>query len=1048
MKKFLLALTLVALIVCGAVIAIFAESTNYSGYLEDALTTLASVQEVETPEDKIFYMEKLSYYLQYRPIDPKTEGYDDFTAAFDAENVSIVVNSVVEINAISDLTERKTALIELNEYLDWAPFFNPNNEDVKAARSSLSEVAFKVLSDLLYVDVKQSTDALNSGSLLDNYLRTENKIRNENIEALAAELRNSSAAMHQFISLCIESDVIPDSIKEDYDALMIQIKNAEFTELKALVANYFSLAQADTYAGHHVALNTAFDRVVACTKSYQFSSSTAGYSEVMEMVNLVKTDMAARNAAKKSLAENQSSLSEHNLTTGKKFFDFKDNSFPDKFNHSNADATGAGNMTTATYETESNGNRYLSYNLGLAKGQYGNSAQQGSEVAYVDLSLGDTTRGIVVEMDIMSTDPNFVGLKFTAREYATNGAGRYSISFANTNISNNSFGGFGDVMTPGEWTHLVWCYTPDDGSGAPAYTFYIDYEWVGTWYSCAKENPYILKYLRITPGFCEGNVSFDNIHIYQGTGPRDVDALQGLSDEAIFKFYVDAMYDSTYSFANRIYAMNQADMMLSKVSGNAALADDVERFNSFNAETEVLVYAREDVYNELCERIEAMSLFNPVTSVNVGDKIKNLASIEKFFKDNATFIIPTEQRIIDIRNQMNRLTKDINIINDATELVYALQRFARATTYKSMVTHYADVIKWYEKCELEDGDNYDTIKNDPIVVKFETAQDCTLMEFYATATDKMQARLFTENSMKIVDCVNFITSLEGYEDTELFWAENSEEINSYIAVIRRVLESKLYDENYDGFEEAMDKFNVINPYFYSILQREHASVIKAQLDKYLLTDSYIEKLGCCAFVEKYINENDIQEDHEDVAPLLEKYYVYKMELEEQRDQYKDVIEQNTVYFINLVNQLDAYVKYSELKSVYDEALSYYHAINIDTEKAQDAIDRFLEYQFAIEDIEASSTMLIGYANQLKKITKIRDMYPILVKCATIVERVEPSISGVENALKVYNEKLATYNEATSAVNAVVEETVNVTCSVRAYAIHKSVLDAIKNIFED
>ena len=1047
MKKVLVALALVALIVCGAVIAIFADSPNYSGRLEDALIKLALVQEMETPEDKIHYMNELSYYLQYRPIDPITEGYEAFTAAYDAENLFIIANSIASINEIADLTERKEELIKLNEYLDWAPFFNPDSEDVKAVRGSLSESAFKVLSDLLYIEVKQGVDALNAGSLLDEYLNAENKSQNDNIQTLASELRSSNYTLHAFFSLCIEPDMIPESIKADYDALMIKIKDAEFTELKALIANYFSLAKADAYLGQHIALNTAADRITACIKSYQFSSSIEGYAGVMTMVNEVKTDIASKNAAQKSYAENQSTLSEHYLTAGMKFFDFSNNLFPDKFNHSNSTATGAGNLATDTYELEGNGNRYLSYNLGLAKGQYGNSAQQGSDVAFIDLTLGDTTRGIVVEMDIMSTDFNFVGLKFTAREYATNGAGRYNIYFNQMNIANNSLGAFTDVMTPGEWTHVVWCYTPDDGTGVPAYTLYIDYEWIGAWYSCKAANPYILYKLRITPGFCGGNVSFDNIQIYQGTGPRDVDALQGISDDDAFRYYVNAMYDTTYSYTNRIYAMNKADLLLSKVAGNLALADDIQRFNSFNPETEVLVYAREDVYNELCARIETLSLFTPVTSVNISDKTKNLTIIEKYFKDNAAFIIPTEQRIVEIRTEMNKLSRDIKNVNNVSELIYAFQRFDRATTYKSMVTHYADIVKCYEKCELEDGDNYIRVKEDPLVSRFETTHNCTLMEFYASTVGKMQDRLFTENSMKIVDCVNFITSLDGYEDTELFWSENSEEINIYIVVIRKVLESELYDENYDGLEEAMNKFNVINPYFYAILQSEHANVIRAQLDKYLLTDSYIEKLGYCAFVEKYINENDIQEEHGDIAPLLEKYYVYKAELEAQREQYNDVIEQNPVYFINLVNQLDAYVKYSEFKPVYAEALSYYHAMNTDTAEAQDAIDRFLQYQFVVEDIEASSAMLIGYANQLKKTTKIRDIYPILVKCSAIIDRVEPSISGVENALKIYNEKLTVYNEATGAVNTVVDETANLTYSVRSYAIHESILDAIKNILK-
>ena len=781
----------------------------------------------------------------------------------------------------------------------------------------------------------------------------------------------------------------------------------------------------------------------------------------MARVNAIRADIAERNEAMKEIVQFTTPLEEYAYGDNVLAYNFDTGSFPYAFNHANASSTGLGNESFMNTVSAGN-NKYLELIMGKTtteiRTESGVSSRIGSENAFIDFSkFGDTTLGYVFECDVMSYEDTFTSLEFMSAESAPNiAAGSQQLKLLyikdggiykrDESDWTKSVLLADDLFAPGEWTHLTICYTPDDGTGKPAMTVYVDYEWIGSWWDASGKQVYNMTKYRINPGAAHSSVCFDNFETYKGTSYRDRSKFSGMSADDMFKFYVDVMMDERYSFTNRSYAMAQAQAYYDTAKEKPALAEYVTRFDDYAKNENVVLPTRDYVYGQLSAIIETLNPFGPTTSENVSAKLAASASINKFMTRYADYIDLSEQRIVAINNNLQLLLREVARINNVAELMYSLERFNRAPTYTALMRHYEAFNEWYNAAEFDDPANYEAVKEDPVVVKFEATVGMTVLEYIETMHEKIRERNNYERGVKVVDCVNIIIGMEGYEDTEAFWTANYDFVNKYVLVIREIIHSGEYNDSVEGFAEAKAKYDQIDGYFYSLLQNEHAKVIEENLAKYPLTDSYIERLGICTYVSKYVLANDIDESHEAISPLLALLGVYQHELEFQSESYKDTLEQNTVYFIATVKKMSSVVTYKELKPLYDEALSYFYVMNIDSNEAQKAIEEFYVYQDKLAFAEENSAMFIGFANQLRKTSKIRDIYPLLVKCKALLESIDTDIDGVASALEIYNNKLDEYSKAIAPTNSVVEETNSVVCSTRVFSITNAILEVIKSIF--
>jgi hypothetical protein len=817
-------------------------------------------------------------------------------------------------------------------------------------------------------------------------------------------------------------------------------------------------------------------------KNYGSNNYTAeeDYSDIMALVDDVKLDIVAKNEQKKKEIEYDAPMSEYGLLDAQVNNDIQDGKFSYALQNGNATPTGAGNGAVINVVGDPDGNKYAEFTLDKAAGEDGISATQSSQVAYIDIKLGNTTNGYIMEFDVMTKSDSFLGMQLHTAEWADNGARVYKTFL---HVSNGAIvpedgtgkGYFSGAFTPNEWTHITFCYNPDDGQGKSVVTVYVDYEWIGFWWSAeeAQGRSYKLTTLRLTPNANHYTFCLDNLHFYQGTAPREVSRFENLDDVGAYKYYTSVYTNPNYSPQNRDYALNQADLLNDGVQDSPEIKGKKLEIDIYNSETggydkQSLAYA--EILNMYMENRQIYildaairqtkdkllqsigDLFETsVTTSNLSKMRSQVNTISNFISNNSAYIPLDDPEVVSIRKELNRVKKDITRIENLFNLISALEKFDRATTCASMTKRMNEVNQWYKTCELYDSSIYEMLSNDPALQKYESTLDYPQSNAkLITHIENMQSRIdgqrIIENSQKIINCVKIITSLNGYEATDEFLSENEEFIEQYISSIRNVLRSEAYDPTYEGVAEAISKYEEIDPYFYLRMQEEHALAISEKLDIYKSTDSFITKVGACAFIENYLNSNDVDLSNDAIAPLIELYEVYKQEVESQEDNYIASIEQNTETFINLVKKMQVATSYKDLKSLSEEAALALCLMNISSDEAKAAIAIYDEFVLALEEKEAACEIFVEEAIKLKYIKNNKDMYATLVKCSQYMEFVDEEVRGVKTALETYNQKLAEYNAKADAADAMISEAGDVVVSVRTVSIHSAILEIIRNLF--
>ncbi len=1143
LKKLLIAIAVVAIAVCA--ITVSASAVNFTGNLATLNEHINSADKLSDAANKMATMNtNVRIYLLSRPVDPLTEGFDKAMDTFDSVTADIISGYVEKCNAYplenvdeadmaKNLAARKALIEELCVYLNklrevkfyYAPtesgdgvepvenkygatyFYNPNGDKAMSARKLLNASILEIASVL--IEGLEGVADLNN-LMADMYFETYagyKAAEGDEKEALLNKLtadadsliqnntafRADASVLFVFLRDCpIEADALRPSAKHTYNRLLQTLGQTQYYELKSNAAAYFAYDfGANNYGvngtSKHNVLNAAADRVTVLLSKYKstISKSADDYDKTMTLVDEVKSSIEAKNNQKKLELEYNTPLSEYILTGGQHRFDMEDGKFAYTLWHGEASTTGAGNGSTLGVGTDPDtGNKYAEFILGKDKGEDGINAQQPSSVAYIDMKLGDTSNGYIIEFDVMTKSDSFKAMQLGFAEYAFDGA-RVGTEFFTTNngviqtnrytsikFETNAKTAFDGAITPGEWTHITLIYKPDNGQGIPVATIYVDYEWIGYWWSVAQSSAYKLTTLRIQPGANHYNLCMDNMLFYQGTGYRDIDKLKGMSDVELYKYYTGIYINANYSPQNRDYALNQAEVLYESVKNDSAIQSEKLVASIYNSSTGQYV-DQEFTYSEILTKfLENRNAYildaaiaqvkeqlmgtvgdaftTAVTSKNL-DTVKSLINgISNFLKDNAAYIQLDDPDVIDIKQNINRVNKDITRIENVVKLIEALQKFDRATTVASMVKRFEDVNKWYNASELYDSSVYELVKNDPAVISYEETleleSDTALLDHIAGAQPRIDKQRVQENTQKIVNCIDIITSMKGYTPTEEFFSLNEEYIDRYVTSIRSVLVSGVYDPSYKGLDQALSEFEIIYPYFYSRLQDKHATAIKERLDIYPTTDSFITRLGVCSFVENYIKDNDVDFEHEAIIPLIEIYEVYKREMESLEEDYSAAIEENTYHFINLAKRMQATNSYKELKVLCDEAAQAICLMNVSSEEAKNAIAIYDYYRVLLEAKEEIGRLFVEEATKLKYVKTNKDIYAILVLCAQYVEDVDIEVKGVENALNTYNEKLAEYKAGINPTNELLEETSEVVLSVRTISINSVILEIVKSLF--
>ena len=269
--------------------------------------------------------------------------------------------------------------------------------------------------------------------------------------------------------------------------------------------------------------------------------------------------------------------------------------------------------------------------------------------------------------------------------------------------------------------------------------------------------------------------------------------------------------------------------------------------------------------------------------------------------------------------------------------------------------------------------------------------------------------------------------------------------------IRDIVLAENYDPEYPGVDEAIAQFELVDEYFYELLQEEHIEIIGTQLARFAESDSYIEKVGICTYLDRYFaNNSDINLELEEIQEFIYKLERYKAELEDQKVDYEALLEENTAYFISTVNSMRMVSTYAELKPLYDKALSYYYSMNVGTEEADAAVLLFDEYEKALAAIEINSVLFIETAKTLDivSILGVSAEFSILSELSGYYEYVDVTFSDeLADVMFKYESMVKTYNDAVNSANKAAETASNVSSALRSNQVSVAILAAVNQLYK-
>ncbi len=892
--------------------------------------------------------------------------------------------------------------------------------------------------ELIFINLLERFDSENS-ALSDN-------AKNERIAALGAYIVEN--AYPQNLVDIYNTRYISDSENN----LKAAVTSAA-TE-KADLLDFAELVTAASKSSSYDSMLPALTEAVKYFNSHSFDTTDLA-KVAEERIAKINEDIANKTEQQKQAADQKSEISDYAKPVYKTF-DHEDGK---TIYQTVVEGGEYKNTATMKIETEANGNKY-------AQMTYTHS-----EVPYVTWSGLTADQGLVFDFDVMSHDSLSLTLRATPSNTTLFSANNGQLSYNpdGDKYADVQYSGYRKgiddpiIFTPGEWTHVTIIINPSINT----MEMLIDYVSIGTKKIVSKETsttPYASIRFQ-TNGATYNTICYDNLNIYAGTSYRIYDKLEKMSPDEKFAYCVEMLVNDSVSASSRYNAYFEAEKLLGDLTD--ASAEIKEIYDNFDA-TEIKLFAHGEHIKNLEEYLKDVDV-SAITTQNVSTMMQKVGAVEDYIEENRTYIDQTAPRFIEIVDIVRQANEREEWLSQIEKYVNAIVKFNRAPTLAALERYYAEIMEQYRVCELRKADKYATAEADPMVVDLlsNMAKDSAVTEIVSVVTiatlhsdylpKRILAQTHIENSGKIIDAIDIIdaklvpnkdelTESEYLEELLLRANENVDFVDLYLAVIRDIVNRNAYDADVEGITGAIEIFTALDEMFFANLQAKHFEVINERLTRYSETNSYIEKAGICTFVRNYIAENNVDMSGVDGSRYMHTLETYEAELENYKKDYEAILEANTQAFIGIVNQMSANVSYAKLKPLYTEAIEkYYYNMNSDSDAVQAALTVFAEIEEKLAAMEADGAIFVGYAQTLGYSTIQAQVYQALVNCSKYIDRLDTGVEGVEDAIELYNEKLAEYKENIEPINSEISSAVDAVCSFRTHSISETVLAVIKNI---
>ena len=1095
LKKILIVIAVLALLVSSAVVVISAEddAAPVAGNVKDLTDTLAVIQEdmdkasgqdvakqatkladfyrlitndkLVWDEEDPAYQEALAKAAEYTV----TIGNSLYTAVEESADVSAMADTIralyshlttslapAETEGLAELTEKcdaankeligqhlavkdRTNMLKIYEQLSYVPLDAVEDADLIA---ECSQAAYEV-----------------GRTLMDDYnALPAHDDAGENVNQALANYSNKIAGILVIRDYVLGVD-LSFANEDDVDALIKEINDAVEARNAIVAANASKLDAEASF--------DSYDLKDIVYKNYDG--------------NLTPDDLSQL-----SVAEREKYNSENNLYDG-------------------INASGEWRTTKNSETINGVENGYQSF-------LYGKTGTAPHLYFYIDNGAKNEEYGVVLEFDLRMHD-TFRGVTLQTVDN-TKGTGKsvfdtIIVLTSAGKIENRADQGtvevasYEGVLVLDAWQHFTITFDNEKRIGK----LYVDYMYImDVDYKTAEDGQF--RQLRFGPSLeSDWQWDIDNIHMYQGNQYRDTDKFTSMSEADRFDYFAKyAMNEEDgLPYLSRNLAYKKAQILYEKYKNTAT----AKLFKDYEYETKIKTPAM--VENLELLKLDVIELYDIKLDSGTATKVTKLINdIYMFVAENGELINKGDTRDSeDIIDEDGNLVPDfdnkgyqalmaivyskeadLKRVEEIKAFVEAIQKFERAQTSAALNRHAKTAIEIFVAAGYADPANRAFAEKDPVVLAFETAYNgntgltpedegytspdseeyVTIFEFYDMIDYIISNRDEYENSKRIVNGIDYILSLDGYEATREFWAANRASMETYVSIIRQIVATGAYVAEYPGVDEAIAVYTEMDLYFYEVAQQEYVEYLTELVAGYTETQSYIERRSIINAALVYFDpienpkdlaiyrpsfteamRNALEDEMEALSDLEVAVEVYNRELDGFKDSFEDVLEQQTQYFINIINHMDTIDTIADLNELFDEASGYYYGINMNVKGAVEAAERYAYYRDYLAEVEVANAYFTLYADRFMDVLAYKGaakrdlLFNTINECSEYVDMIDKLDADVKGYYSLFVDGVQEYAAHMLAVNSAIYDSAQFVYAMRSEQISPTVLAIIAGV---
>ncbi len=750
---------------------------------------------------------------------------------------------------------------------------------------------------------------------------------------------------------------------------------------------------------------------------------------------------------------------------------------------------------------------------------------QGGGDGYMIASLPSSTANIIFEMDLTTfTNWPASGVSFNSGTYgltegkriypwlgAITGAGQLQVpngpSSSNRKVITDREGGY---IIPGQWTHFVIVYN----AAEKLVSYYINDEKIvaadGTdaW-SCALSDSFnFSEALRIghsQGGAASGSFSVDNLQIYVGDQPRDINLFANMSSQQRFAYYTNyakkyidtagesgsaataklcydeamalhSLYwgtpeggtEATYLFDETTYwdptAVGYVDIGLTYAELKQAVDD--YRIVAAQADSVIDNAMVEECFNEVKTMVEKLETLSGIANLTARQTL--LDTLNTYIETNVSYLARLDEAKAAIYEQLlvrrDAVVKEIEAYSRANEYIVMVNKLAAARDLYSRTVYRAQAQEMMKSMETDSSLGYFDLE----MIKADVAEFAAAIELFDAQSKLLDDQLLRDNNEIIIDCMS------RFPATPEEAMKNYSYLNKYIVLARSIILEGSYDAKDARVQEALAIYEKMDVLFYDALQKDHAATLQALIDQFNIETAYITRLGIYNATKSYLEQNaaTIDQTHDAIKGIYSQYEIMEAQFgseegrEEEWEKYGETLQANTLKFVNIVMQMRFSKSYNELLSLREQAAAVYYYMDSTTADAQLAVEYYHTYEKLLTYKALCGDAFIDAAYALKKAKTMQQTYLALLAAKAAYELADTTYAGsltytetagentytvtfsMQEAVETYTIALSQYNSFVTVINGEVNVVLDIVCAVRAnFSVNQPIVALFKKFYD-